>query len=58
MTPEQIEAAAQAIRNAFANRVVNSATGRRAAKAWETLPERIKDEYRSEAKAALEAAGL
>lgn len=45
----KIEAAAQAIHRTFADR-----SGR--ARRWELLEERVKDRYREEAKAALEAA--
>ncbi len=48
-TPEQIEAAARAIRDVVANR---SGRGRK----WDALPDRVRDEYRAEAKAALAAA--
>lgn len=49
-TPAQIEVAAMAIREQFADR---SGRGRD----WNALPERVKDDYRAEAKAALKAAG-
>jgi hypothetical protein len=48
-TSAQIEAAATAIHRVFANR-----SGR--ARAWERIPDVLKDEYRAEAKAALDAA--
>jgi hypothetical protein len=44
-----IERAARAIRETFGNR---SKRG----KPWEALPKRVQDDYRNEAKAALEAA--
>lgn len=49
-TPEQIEAAAQAIRAEFADRA-----GR--GRPWSALPEHLKSQYRAEAAAALAAAG-
>jgi hypothetical protein len=48
---EMIEAAAQALRAVVANR---SGRGR----AWQDLPERLREEYRAEATAALRAAGV
>lgn len=50
ITEEMIEAAAQAIRKAFANR------GRGMGRDWNALPEQVKQDYRAEAKAALRAA--
>jgi hypothetical protein len=50
VTDARIEAAAAAIHNTFANR-----SGK--ARAWERLPELMRERYREEAKAALEAAG-
>jgi hypothetical protein len=49
VTDEQVEAAAMAIREVFGNR-----SGRGAP--WHNLPERIRQEYRNEARAALTAA--
>jgi hypothetical protein len=49
VTEEQIEAAAMAIRETFANR-----SGRGAP--WHALPEHIKNQYRAEARTALKAA--
>jgi hypothetical protein len=49
ITPAMIERAARAIRETFGNR---SKRG----KPWEALPKRVQDDYRNEAKAALEAA--
>lgn len=50
MIDQRIESAAMAIRQQFADRV-----GR--ARDWSDLPERLKDEYRAEARAALIASG-
>jgi hypothetical protein len=46
----EIEAAARAIRDRVANRAGKSQ------RAWESLPERLKADYREEATAALNAA--
>jgi hypothetical protein len=48
---EMIEAAAEAIRNVCANR---SGRGR----AWQDLPEKLRESYRAEAIAALRAVGV
>lgn len=47
-TERQIEAAAQAIREVFGNR-----SGRGAP--WSALPAKVKEDYRAEARAAIEA---
>ncbi|KYK44668.1 hypothetical protein A1D31_36435 [Bradyrhizobium liaoningense] len=55
ITEAMIEAAAIAIRDAVANRVVGD-DGRRRGKPWAALPATQRDAYRAEATAALHAA--
>ncbi|MCA1524327.1 hypothetical protein [Bradyrhizobium yuanmingense] len=55
ITEAMIEAAAIAIRDAVANRVVGE-DGRRRGKPWAALPAKLRDAYRAEAAAALHAA--
>ncbi|VIO80083.1 hypothetical protein [Bradyrhizobium ivorense] len=54
ITEAMIEAAAVAIRDAVANRVVGE-DGRRRGKPWAALPAAQRDAYRAEAAAALRA---
>jgi hypothetical protein len=51
ITPEMIEAAAQAIREKFGNR----SQGGKRVKPWQAMPLVLRDSYRAEALAALSA---
>lgn len=49
VTDEMVEKGAQAIRDVFGNKVGKSK------KSWDQLPQKVKDDYRDDARACLEA---